>query len=67
MTTQLDNLDDKGTDAPRPPSDRGQGRKPLPPEQRAVSRSVRLTPAQWEQYAGLGGADWLRAAIERRD
>ena len=29
----------------RPPNDRGQGRKPIPPEERAVNKSIRLKPA----------------------
>jgi hypothetical protein len=51
--------------AKRPPNDRGQGRKPLPEDQRAVVGSVRLTPAEWEKFKALGGVDWLRGAIKR--
>ena len=50
--------------AKRPPNDRGQGRKPIPPEERAVTKSIRLKPAHWNMYDELGGVDWLRPAIE---
>lgn len=49
----------------RPPNDRGQGRKPLPPDERARVGSIRLTPAQWEKLALLGGVAWLREKIDR--
>lgn len=49
----------------RPPNARGQGRKPLPEDQRAVVRSVRLIPAEWEKLAALGGLAWLRAALKK--
>lgn len=49
----------------RPLNDRGQGRKPLPEDQRAVNGSVRLTPAQWEKFRLLGGNTWLREKIDR--
>jgi hypothetical protein len=49
----------------RPPNDRGQGRKPLPPDQKAVVGAVRLTPGQWEKFRALGGAAWLRDRIEK--
>ena len=48
----------------RPPHDRGQGRKPILPEERAVNKSIRLKPAHWGMYDELGGLDWLRSAIE---
>lgn len=51
--------------AKRPPNDRGQGRKALPAEDRAMVGSVRLTAAQWEKLHALGGAAWLRGAIDR--
>lgn len=50
--------------AKRPPNDRGQGRKPIPPEERAVNKSIRLKPAHWVMYDELGGLDWLRPALE---
>jgi len=43
---------------------RGQGRKPLPEEEKAVPGSVRLTPARWEKLRRLGTA-WLAKAIDR--
>lgn len=60
----LAHQDDKGTNAPRPPSDRDQGRKPLPPEQRTERRSLRLTPAQWALFRTLGGNRWLRSLLD---
>ena len=50
--------------AKRPPNNRGQGRKPIPTEERAVNKSIRLKPAHWNMYDELGGVDWLRPAIE---
>lgn len=47
----------------RPPNDRGQGRKPLPVQERAVVKSIRLTPAQWARFRELGGGAWLRTLI----
>jgi len=44
---------------------RGQGRKALPPDDRALVRSLRLTAVQWEKFRALGGVAWLRAAIQR--
>lgn len=49
----------------RPPNDRGQGRKPLPEDERTTPGSIRLTPAEWVKFKALGGAQWLRAAIKR--
>ena len=49
----------KATPARRP------GRQPIPPEQRTVVGSVRLTAAQWQKFASLGGAAWLRERIDR--
>ncbi len=50
---------------PRPPNDRGQGRKPLKPEDRATVGSVRLTAAEWAKFRLLGGVAWLRGTIKR--
>lgn len=52
------------TKTPRPPSDRGQGRKPLPSELKTKLRSVRLTAAHWSIYDALGAAQWLRTTLE---
>lgn len=49
----------------RPYSDRNQGRKPLPEAERTKKRGFRLTDEQFAQVQALGGADWLRGAIER--
>jgi len=48
----------------RPPNDRGQGRKPLPPEDATKPRSIRLNDARWEKLKRLG-SDWLTRAIDR--
>lgn len=48
---------------PRPPNDRGQGRKPtLQPDQRAVVGSIRLTAEEWAKLRALG-VPWLRARL----
>ena len=49
----------------RPPNDRGQGRKALPPELRMVIRSCRLTFEGWEKFVELGSSKWLAEAVER--
>lgn len=48
-----------GTKLGRPP---GTG---LPPEQRTVVGSVRLTPADWQTYHDAGGPEWLRAELHK--
>ena len=48
----------------RPPNDRGQGRKPNPPEDATKPRSVRLNDARWEKLKRLG-SEWLARAIDR--
>lgn len=40
------------------------GRPPLPADQKAVTSSLRLTPARWEKLRRLGMA-WLNKAIDR--
>lgn len=50
--------------AKRPPNARGQGRKPTPEGARR-STSIRLTEQQHQKLARLGGADWVRAQIDR--
>jgi hypothetical protein len=47
-----------------PHNARGQGRKPIPEEERLVLGSIRLSPAQWRLFRGLGGAKWLRAQMD---
>jgi hypothetical protein len=49
----------------RPPSDRGQGRKPLSPEDHTVTVSLRMTQAQREKLTLLGGAPWVREKIDK--
>lgn len=50
------NQDDQKTKRP--------GRPALPPEQKAVPGSVRLTPTRWEKLRRLG-SDWLNKAIDK--
>ena len=52
------------TQPKRPPSDRGQGRKPKPPEQRMVVVPLRMTPAQKDKLTDLGGAKWVRDRLD---
>ena len=40
------------------------GRPPLPVDQKAISGTIRLTPARWEKLRRLGAA-WLSKAIDR--
>ena len=43
------------------------GRPPKPALDRAQTTAVRLTPAQRDKLALLGGAAWLRAQIDAAD
>ena len=54
----------KAAPAKRPPNARGQGRKPTPEGPRR-STSIRLTDEQHQKLARLGGADWVRAQIDK--
>jgi hypothetical protein len=47
--------------------DRGQGRKPLPPEEQTKPRSVRLNDTRWDKLKALNsnGSDWLNRAIDK--
>jgi hypothetical protein len=48
----------------KPPSDRGQGRKPISKTGELMkSRPVRMTDAEWEKCKALGGAAWIRERI----
>lgn len=49
---------------PRPPNDRGQGRKPLMEGVETVQVNVRLLPEQREKLRLLGGNVWLRKKID---
>jgi predicted GIY-YIG superfamily endonuclease len=43
---------------------RGQGRKPVKVGEDTVTMSIRMTPAQREKVAQLGGAGWVRDRID---
>lgn len=43
----------------------GAGRKPTPEADALRVGSIRLTAAQWDKLARLGGVAWLRARIEK--
>ena len=44
---------------------RGQGRKPVKQGDETVTLSLRVTVAQREKLARLGGAKWVRARIDK--
>ena len=44
---------------------RGQGRKPVKQGEETVTLSLRVTVAQREKLARLGGAEWVRQNIDR--
>jgi hypothetical protein len=44
---------------------RGQGRPPVKPGEPTVTICLRLTQAQRDKLARLGGAEWVRVRIER--
>jgi hypothetical protein len=46
-------------------SKRPPGRPVVAPEDRLEVGTVRLTREQWSKLAKLGGAEWLRKAIQR--
>lgn len=50
---------------PRPPGDRGQGRKPLMAGAETVTVSIRMTPEHRAKLERLGGAPWVRGRIEK--
>lgn len=43
----------------------GAGRKPTPAADALRAGSIRLTLAQWDKLAALGGVAWLRDKIDR--
>jgi hypothetical protein len=50
----------------KPPSDRGQGRKPISPTGEPMKpRQIRMTDAEWAKCIALGGAAWVREKIKR--
>ena len=44
---------------------RGQGRKPVKQGEETVTLSLRVTVAQREKLARLGGAEWVRCKIDK--
>ena len=44
---------------------RGQGRKPVKQGDETVTVSLRMTVAQREKLARLGGAEWVRGKIDK--
>lgn len=44
---------------------RGQGRKPVKQGEETVTLSLRVTVAQREKLARLGGAEWVRGKIDK--
>ena len=44
---------------------RGQGRPPVKAGEETLTVSMRMTPAQREKLARLGGAKWVRDRIDR--
>ena len=44
---------------------RGQGRKPIKDGEETVTLSLRVTVAQREKLALLGGAKWVRQRIDK--
>lgn len=50
---------------PLPPAMRGQGRKPLPEDERTKTHGVRLTPGRIEKFKELGGNKWLAQQIDK--
>ena len=50
----------------KPPSDRGQGRKPISKNGELMkARQIRMTDAEWLKCRLLGGAAWVREKIKR--
>ena len=43
---------------------RGQGRKPIKAGEETVTVSLRMTAAQREKLAHIGGAEWVRGNID---
>lgn len=46
---------------------RGQGRKPLAPDEQTVPVTIRLTESQRDKLSALGGPKWIRAQIDEAD
>lgn len=45
--------------------ERGQGRKPVAEGEPTVTVSLRMTAAQRDKLARLGGAEWVRLRIDK--
>lgn len=63
-------MDDLPTAAPRPPSDRGQGRKPISESGEIMrNRTVRMTDDDWADCGLVAGdtdrSDWIRGQIAK--
>ncbi|MEY2630747.1 MAG: hypothetical protein RLZZ469_1644 [Bacteroidota bacterium] len=43
---------------------KGAGRLKLPDEQKAKSRTIRMTDAHYAKYRALGGAKWFKSMLE---
>ena len=50
---------------PRPPADRGQGRKSVQGEGRSPVLQVVVTPEQKAKVGRLGGGTWVRKMIDK--
>jgi hypothetical protein len=44
---------------------RGQGRKPLAPDEKSITVGIRMTTSQREKMDALGGAPWVRDKIDQ--
>lgn len=53
------------TESKRGGPGRGQGRKPVADGQQTVTVSLRMTEAQRDKLALLGGAEWVRKMIDK--
>lgn len=53
------------TESKRGGPGRGQGRKPVEEGRTTISVSLRMTEAQRDKLARLGGAAWVRQKIDR--
>ena len=53
------------TETKRGGAGRGQGRKPIKQGQDTVTVSLRMTEAQRDKLALLGGAEWVRQRIDK--
>ena len=56
---------DAMTESKRGGAGRGQGRKPIKEGQDTVTVSLRMTEAQRDKLAPLGGAEWVRQRIDK--